>query len=300
MTGRTDRAQTRAGIRRLKALLPHGLLERGLGLYVGHRRRRARRPRRIAGILQTRDYTDACAAFDSLAALCDVTLVLDDNSATPFPFRDRCSEYVALRNRAGWNASANLTLLFYRACVHACDWIVTLEDDLLLSHQAQDRQTVADRIARAERRKLDIVFFRWRDLWDTEERYRTDGVFACKTFPFLRRNWFFDHAVSVVPPAHRLHASVYPENRIPRWEIDGEGVVYHAGCLTRELRQARVDKYRREDPDHRFQADYAYILDETGLETRAVPGEDLEILRRKFQRDRFTAARGPARDAGAG
>ena len=69
----------------------------------------------------------------------------------------------------------------------------------------------------------------------------------------------------------------------PRRVIVDRHMAYHTGCLTRESRIRRVEKYRREDPGNEFQRDYEYMLDDDGLSLGAVPVEDLPILDRKIQ-----------------
>ena len=53
--------------------------------------------------------------------------------------------------------------------------------------------------------------------------------------------------------------------------------------MTRAMREKRVRKYRIEDPDHTFQADYAYMLDDSGLELASVPDADLEVIQQKWR-----------------
>jgi len=245
---------------------------------------RAGGPRRTAGVLATRNYDDGCAVFRTLADLCDVTIVLDDNSGVPFVHRDRCTEYIALRHETPWNAPANLTLLLYRAFVHGCEWVVSLDDDIILSHGMRERTALAALIDRLEAADLDLCHFPLRDLWDADDRYRIDGVWAQKTFPVVRRNWFFYDGLTLRDPGGRLHTPAFPSSLRPRWIVETGHAAYHVGCLTADARRSRVEKYGREDPDRVFQRDYSYMLDERTLEVSRVPDADLQVIRQTLGR----------------
>ncbi|HXE80215.1 MAG TPA: hypothetical protein VNK41_05660 [Vicinamibacterales bacterium] len=241
-------------------------------------------PRRIAGVLAARNYDDRCGVFHTLAHLCDVTIVLDDDSDRPFPWPGECTEYIALRREAPWNAPANLTLLLYRAFVNGCEWVLSLDDDVILSHGIRDRSSLAALVDGLESQRIDVCHLPLRDLWNSEDRYRTDGVWGRKTFPVLRRNWFFYDGLMMPNPRERLHAPAFPPSLRCRWTIDRRHAVYHTGCLTAEARRERVDRYAREDPDRVFQRDYSYMLDEGTLETAEVPAADLQIIRQLLGR----------------
>lgn len=250
---------------------------------TNRRPRRAIQPRRIAGIMTTRNYTGACSTFETLQALSDVVLVLDDNSSEPFPHRDDCDDYIFLQRRCRWNQPANLSLLLYRAFVHGCEWIVSLDDDIIPGSGLRYRHDIEAVIDHMESRRLDLYHCRLRDLWNSNAEYRTDGVWSRKTFPVVRRNWFFYDAISFQDPALRLHTATFPANLRKRWVMHADDVVYHTGCLTPEMRRERVEKYRREDPGNVFQADYEYMLDDRNLMLKPVPPGDLAIIREKHR-----------------
>ncbi len=241
------------------------------------------RPRRIAGVLATKNYADTSAVFETLRDLCDLTIVLDDNSTSPFPHKDECTEYIQLRHGEQWNAPANLTLLLYRAFVHGCEWVVSLDDDIILSPGFRSRRDVDDVIDRMEAEKLDFCHFRLRDLWNSEREVRVDGIWSQKTFPVVRRNWFFYDGVTLRDSALRLHTPAFPTGIRSRGIIHPTHMAYHTGCLTPEMRKARVEKYRLEDPENTFQSDYSYMLDDRAFKVEPVPPADLKLIRRKMQ-----------------
>jgi hypothetical protein len=248
------------------------------------RRGETRRPPRVAGLLPVRDYDDEVGAAAALRALCDVLIVLDDGSAAPFPHAAICDERIRLDRHGPWNDAANRTLLLYRAFVHGCDWAVFSDDDLVFDAGFQTRDDVARVVAELEAARREVYRFAVRDLWGSETQYRTDGVWGRKSIAVLRRNWFAYPGVTLRDPSLRLHTAAFPANRRARQRVDDRRVAYHTGCWTAERRRARVERYRREDPDGRFQRDYDYMLDERELALAPVPAADLAILRARLAR----------------
>jgi hypothetical protein len=247
------------------------------------RRRLAEGPRpprrpRIAGVLPVRDYRPGQSAFAALRRLSDVTIVLDDSSREPFPHREECDEYLRLEHRGPWNDQANRTLLLYRAFVHGCDWVLFVEDDLVFGSTFQTREDAARLAAELEARGREVVRFPFRELWDSRERWRADGPFGRKSIAVMRRNWFAYERITLKDPGLRLHTAPHPANLRQRLLVDDRHVAYHTACLTRADREARVAKYRLEDPRNRFQRDYDYLVDERGLELRPVPPADVAVL----------------------
>jgi hypothetical protein len=245
----------------------------------------AHNPIKIAGLLQTRNYSDDCSVFNSLKQLSDITIVLDHNSDLPFKYRDRCDEYLVLRNRALWHDLANRTTLLYRALVHGCNWIVSMDDDIVFSHNFQTRNDAVRVIAEMEKQGKDTCLFTLRDLWDSSSHYRVDGVWGRKSLMALRKNWFYYENITLPDPqVDRLHRPVYPTNLRSRGTYTvkfGDYMAYHTGCLTRTQRLHRVDKYKREDPEH--PRAYSYMLDTAGIMLEEVPASDRPVLSRKFR-----------------
>jgi len=241
-------------------------------------RRPPPRPLRIAGLMAARDYTEELGAFDALKNLCDFTIVLDDNSAEPFPHRERCDEFLRLENRQPWNDQANRTLLMYRAFAHGCDWAVSIDHDLAFSHGFLTRDHAAELIGELEREGKESCRFPFRELWESWDQWRADGIWGRKSITVLRRNWFAYPAITFKDPRHRIHIAPYPANLAQRTRLETRHVAYHSGARTLAERRARVAKYAREDPRHEFQRDYAYMLDDSAIELRPVPPEDARLL----------------------
>lgn len=231
--------------------------------------------------MPTRNYSGGTSAFETLQVLCDETIVLDDNSDFPFPLRDECSDYISVRNQQPWNAPANLTLLFYRAFLLGCEWIVALDDDIIPAATFGTRADVVEVIRRMEAERLDVCRFPLRDLWESLEKIRVDGIWSRKTFPVVYRNWFYYEGLTLKSPELRLHTAAFPASHRLRSSIHAQHCLYHTGCLTETMRQDRVRKYRQQDPEHRFQSDYSYMLDNTGLVLESVPETDGCVIREK-------------------
>lgn len=233
--------------------------------------------------MATRNYTGACSTFETLRALSDVVLVLDDDSSDRFPHREDCDDYIFVQRSGRWNHQANLSVLLYRAFVLGCEWVVSLDDDIIPGSGFRNRRDIDLMIDRMERRRLDLYHCRLRDLWNSNEVYRADGKWARKTFTVVRRNWFFYDAITFQNPELRLHTATFPANLRKRSAMCADDVVYHTGCLTPESRRERVEKYRREDPGNTFQDDYEYMLDDRNLLLEPVPPADLAIIREKHR-----------------
>lgn len=236
---------------------------------------------RIAGVLAARDYDPACGVLDALRALADVVIVLDDGSSPPLARDpDRIDELVRLERRGPWNDAANRLLLLERALVHGCDWLVCLDDDHVPSAGLQTRDDAAREVDGLRRRGADIGRVPMRDLWESPERYRVDGIWGRKSHPAFRRNWLADRSITLPDLARRLHAPVFPRNLRVRSVLLDHLALYHTGCLTRAAREARVARYATEDPRNEFQRDYAYMLDDRGLELAPVPPADRPLVER--------------------
>lgn len=232
----------------------------------------------IAGILPTRDYNDKAHVFERLTKLTDKVIVLDDNSALrPFPFADQCDIYLNMKRKGPWNCSGNRLLLMQMAYQLGCHWVLRLDDDMVLGRQLQTRNGIDDFITSMVRQGHDEASFECRELWDNVGQYRVDGLWGNKRSILLQRNWLFNKEITLPDLSRRLHSRCTPANTpvIP-WNVTNH--VYHLGSLTARQRQARVNKYRREDPNHEFQANYSYLTDGTGAKFLPTPELDLPYL----------------------
>lgn len=212
---------------------------------------------KICGILQTnkseRDHLGE--ALIAMRLLCDHVVVLAHNSPAS-QFRRGCT--ILRLEDEQWNCTGNHALLHTEAKALGCDWVMRLDDDMDIPPTTVKK--IRDMVLQAEAVGADYVRVTMRELWGGHNVYRSDGIWGNKTWALLHRNW-----TTMDIPDQRLHVGAIGEPYDSR-----DITVFHSGCMTRELREARVAKYQREDPDNRFQPDYSYMLDESGLELKPV------------------------------
>ena len=206
--------------------------------------------------------------FANVAPQVDGIVVLDDGS------RDGSAEFLegrtevaeVLRNspdRLHWDEVANHRRLVGAALRHGAEWAVCVDDDERLE---RDFRTRAERvIARGRHVGSEAFGLRVRELWDSRDRYRADGIWGQKTKASLFR-LRADHEFDLRP----LHAHKAPLQERPFRRADL--LIYHLGMLGAADRQARRARYEELDPEARWQAiGYAYLTDEAGLRLRRVP-----------------------------
>lgn len=244
---------------------------------------------KIAGILPTRDYNDDCKTFETLKRLCDITIVLDHNSKKPFPFREECTEYITLQDRGPWHDLGNRGILFWRAFIYGCKWILRMDDDFMVSSAIKGISQCRELIGLLDERGRDGAMLPLRDLWDSPYHYRSDTLWGKKQFPLFQRNFFFDQNISVENvPETRLHRTLQNAQRPVRWlTVPEPYCIYHTGCMSPVVRKGRVEKYDREDSGRMFQADYSYMLDEADIQLTETPPEDLAVFPASLK-NRFT------------
>jgi hypothetical protein len=161
--------------------------------------------------------------------------------------------------------------LFHRLLIeagrrHGADWLLGLDADERL--EASFRERVRLRIARDRGHGHSAYALPWRELWERPDTYRVDGIWGRKAKVALfeaRGEHRFD-----ARPFHAQWASLSgaPPGRHP--ELDAN--IYHLRMLRKEDRVARRARYRRLDPDNRWQRiGYDYLTDETGLILERIP-----------------------------
>lgn len=236
---------------------------------------------RIAGVLQTKNYVNTYDTVRTLRRVCDFVVVLDDNS-TESSIHQHIADIdvlLSIKHNQLFNCQSNRTMLFYQAWANRCEWVMTMDDDIFLSNSLCQRESIFELVSRAVSQKADMVRVEMRDLWNDTNHYRCDGIWANKTFPLLQRVWCGDPNITLKhPESNRLHYPCCPSGNEP--VVMGAHrplVVYHTGCMTRADRQMRVDKYKMWDARNEYQADYSYMLDETGMTIAEVPIEDRRI-----------------------
>jgi hypothetical protein len=152
---------------------------------------------------------------------------------------------------------------------HDPDWLLGIDADERVEREF--RQRAEREISHAERAGDAALWVPFRELWGSYDRFRVDGIWGQK-----RKACLFkadrDHAVDD-RPLHAIWAPWPPANGEYRMS---DLRLYHLRMVEAADRQARADRYRRLDPDRRWQAiGYDYLVDEEGLELAPLaPGRE--------------------------
>lgn len=207
----------------------------------------------------------------NVAPQVDGIVALDDGST------DGSAELLAghgavlelLRNpvdRAAWDEVGNHRALIAAALRHAADWVVCVDADERLEEEFRAR---AERvIARGKLLGHSAYALRLRDMWDSPEQYRVDGIWGRKMvarFFRLRADHEFD--------PRELHAHKAPmqglrNGRFPKADL----TIYHLAMQHADDRAARRARYEKADPDNRWQRiGYTYLTDTNGLQLCTLP-----------------------------
>jgi glycosyl transferase family 2 len=200
----------------------------------------------------------------------DGIVALDDGSRDGSGDYLRSSEAVlevleAPSGQKGWDEQANHRALVGAALRHGAEWLLALDADERLEQEFRPR---AERVIRRGRLlAFGAYSVRLRELWNSPDEFRVDGIWGRKAPPRLfraRTDHVFDPR-----PLHGVKAPLQDRLRGDYPLADLE--VYHLRMIRREQRLARRRRYERLDPAARWQPEgYAYLTDETGLRLRRV------------------------------
>ncbi len=204
----------------------------------------------------------------NVAPQVDGIIALDDGS------RDGSAEFLEqtpavielLRvppNRPAWDEVGNHRALLDAALRHGAEWVVCVDADERLEFEFRNR---AERVIRRGRRRgYSAYAVRIKELWDSKDGFRADGVWGHKAHARLfaaRADHEFD-----LRPLHGIKAPLQARRngQYPLADLN----IYHLGMLLREDRVARRRRYELADPDRRWQAiGYAHLTDEQGLSVK--------------------------------
>jgi glycosyltransferase involved in cell wall biosynthesis len=164
------------------------------------------------------------------------------------------------RSPHNWNEPENQRRLIAAALRHGADWLVVVDADERVERDFRKRANAAIRLA--ERAGIDALSVKIRELWDSADTYRCDGLWAAKRKASLfrcRADHEFDPR-----PMHNYWAPL--NSRVDGQFAPADLELYHLRMLTAEDRAQRHDRYRRLDPQSAWQPKgYDYLVDETGL-----------------------------------
>jgi hypothetical protein len=234
----------------------------------------ARGPIRLFALLAVRDEAHYLPGFlANVERQVDAIVALDDGSTDGSAELLESSPTVLEVLRVGpdrpfWDEVGNYRRLVQAALAYEPDWLVSLDADDRLEHRFRER---AERvIRRGALFGLSGYAVRYRELWDSPEQYRVDGIWGRKAAVRLFRSRP-DHEFDT-RPLHAFKAPLQarrPAGTFPIADLE----IYHLRMINREDRLARRARYERADPFARWQPGigYGYLTDEAGIRLRNVP-----------------------------
>ncbi|HEX7502118.1 MAG TPA: glycosyltransferase family 2 protein [Acidobacteriota bacterium] len=208
----------------------------------------------------------------NLAPQVDGIIALDDGSSdgSDLLLEDCPQVLQLLRNRPdrpAYDEPAGLRRLVAAALEQGAEWIISIDADERLE---RDFRVRAERVIRRGRRLgLRAFQVQVRELWDTPDHYRADGIWGMKWKPLLFQA-LPDHRFDERP----LHGAKAPlQGKICGFFPLADLCLYHLRMVSRRDRENRRRHYEALDPQKRFQPGigYAYLTDEAGLRLRPVP-----------------------------
>jgi hypothetical protein len=176
---------------------------------------------------------------------------------------------------------------------HDPDWLLGIDADERVEREFRRRAEAE--MERAEAADELALWLPFRELWDSHDRVRVDGVWGEK-----RKACLFRLAPESRFDERRLH-SIWAPWPPPKGEYPTADLrLYHLRMVEAADREARAARYRRLDPERRYQAiGYDYLVDEEGLELAPLePGREYLPPGAGGQAGRLRQAR-PSRGAGA-
>lgn len=231
---------------------------------------------RLIALLQARNEERFLPGWlENISPVVDGFIALDDGS------EDRTADLLSahpkalevIRNKPGdaWNERANQMTLIKAGRRHGAQWLLCADaDERFEQHFAAD---VVQLLDEADKRGIEAYSLRCRELWGDRHHYRNDGIWGRK----IRHRLFRNDPRHVKFDPRSLHRHWMPLEIVSRFASVGANLphnLYHLRMVLAEDRHARHQKYRKIDPDNRFQPEgYDYLVDETGMELATIPPE---------------------------
>ncbi len=204
--------------------------------------------------------------FRNVAPVVDGVIALDDGSTDGS--RDFAAaqpsvlELIRLPKREPhvWDEPRNKRLLYETAAKYAPDWLVVVDSDERLERDFRQRARAA--IALAEAQDVKALIINIREMWDSYEHFRVDGIWGQKGHARLFR-YRRDAELDPRP----FHGQWAPLNSLvhgvfPHADLE----LYHLRMIEEASRQKRRARYEALDPNRQHQAiGYSYLTDAAGL-----------------------------------
>lgn len=231
-----------------------------------------RRGVRLLALLAVRSQRGYLRDFVSnVAPQVDGIVALDDGSTDgTLEFLESRREVLEVlrvpTDRPYWDEMGNHRALVAAALRHGAEWLISLDADERLEHQFRER---AERVIhRGGLLGYSAFCVHLRELWDSPEQYRVDGIWGTKA-PARLFKALPDHVFDS-RPLHGVKAPLQARiaGRFPIADLN----VYHLAMVKPENRAARRRRYELLDPDARWQPrlGYAYLTDERGLTLQTI------------------------------
>lgn len=231
------------------------------------------RPIRLLTLLAVRNHLLYLPGYvANVAAQTDGIIALDDGSEDgSAEFLGACPAVLELiripADRPKWDEMGNHRRLVETALRHGAEWLISVDADERLERGFRCRCERVIRIGKLLGYTAYGVHVR--DLWDSLDRYRVDGIWSCKTSARLFKARP-DHQFDRRP----LHSSKAPlQARVGGLFPIANLNLYHLGMRRPEDRAARRRRYETLDPEARWQPrlGYAYLTDTRGLQLEQIP-----------------------------
>jgi hypothetical protein len=240
------------------------------------RRSREKTSHRLVCVVQARNEARFVDGFlANVAPSVDAIIALDDGSTDggfdPIATHPSVVEalQIAPRSPHVWDELRNKRILIDAAHRHCAKFVLALDVDERLERGFRERADVA--LDTADRDGIDAYAILIRELWDRHDQVRVDGVWGRKWNPRLFRlrvdHDFGDRA---------LHGGWAPENSrsasggYPPVDLR----VYHLRMIHAEDRARRVRRYKRLDPESRWQTiGYDYLENDEGIELETISAD---------------------------
>jgi glycosyltransferase involved in cell wall biosynthesis len=165
-----------------------------------------------------------------------------------------------------WDEPANRRMIISEALKHGPDWFIAVDADERLERDFRTRALVE--IAKAEPAGILAFGVKFRELWNSPESYRADGVWGRKSqarFFKARADHAFDPRQfhGHWAPLNSKHNGGFPEADL---------IIYHLRMIHPRDRLQRMARYLELDPEKHWQPiGYEYLTDTAGLHLEPLP-----------------------------
>ncbi len=210
-------------------------------------------------------------SIESQLGICDKVLVLDDGSTddTRDIVRSFGERSVLIESPfKGVDEGRDKNFLLKHLVAANPEWVIWIDGDEELEKRATD-------VLKQEMRQTAVGFYSLPVLyfWDSENKVRTDGIYANLSRPSAFRVRGQDHAKLHFPRGDgsaNLHNGGNCPQGISGYGVMSDARIKHYGYLTWEERQRKYEFYNRIDPNNEAEDCYRHIVEIPGA--RHAPG----------------------------